>query len=121
MATATQAETSVFPDLNSESDTVFRQWLELNGLYEGAQFIAGVINDDCMVELPENFTPTHSLELPFTYSSRPLHTYRYLLLEYVYAGEGFLGQRFAWQLTATDDEAIAQAYYDRWEESLPED
>lgn len=114
-------KTSVFPDLSPESDKVFGQWLELNGLYEGAQFIAGVTNDDCMVELPENFTPTHSLELPFTYSSRPLHTYRYLLLEYVYVGEGFLGQRFAWQLTATDDEAIAQAYYDRWEESLPED
>lgn len=121
MATATQAETSVFPDLSPESDKVFGQWLELNGLYQDAHFIAGVTNDDCMVELPENFTPTHSLELPFTHNPRPLHTYRFLLLEYAYVGEGFLGQRFAWQLTATDDETIAQAYYDRWEKSLPED
>lgn len=111
-------ETVTFSDLNPDSDQVFGQWLELNGLYESAQYITGVINDDCMVELPEGFTPTHSLELSFTHSSRPLHTYRYLLLEYVYSGEGFWGPRFAWRLTATDDEAVAQAYYDRWEAQL---
>lgn len=121
MQTTTPAETLTISNLSPESDEVFNQWIADNDLYEDAHFITGVTNDDCMVELPENFTPTQKLGLSYDQPRRPLHTYRYLLLEYVYVGEGLLGQRFGWQLTATDDEEIAQKYYARWEESLAED
>lgn len=111
-------ETFVVENLGSDSEETFLQWIDTHDLGDSTYVITGVTNDDVMVRVPDQFTPQSTLEIPLATTPAPLHTYEYLLMEYVYVGEGFTGPRFAWRFTATDDRRVAEIFFQRWEESL---
>lgn len=112
------AQTITYTDLSPRQTDTFEQWLEENNLTTGAYIIEGAVENEYLVELPENFTPTAELNLPYPDSALPVEEYTYLILGYGCAGEGLIGQRFTYSLTLTNDPTPAWVFIDRWKAQL---
>lgn len=106
-------KTTRFDSLPLSTANVLDTWIEQNNLSESTHVIQGVTHDDYLITL--NGKPAVS---GLTIDGQNLDLTDYVILEHVYDGEGFFGQRFAYRLTLTDDSQLAEDFLRRWEDNL---
>lgn len=105
--------TTRFDSLPLNTADVLDTWIEQNNLSESTHVIQGVTHDDYLITLDGKPTVTSLI-----IDDQNLNMTNYLILEHVYNGEGFFGQRFAYRLTLTDDSQLAKDFLQRWENNL---
>lgn len=105
--------TTRFDSLPLSTADVLDTWIEQNNLNESTRVIQGVTHDDYLITLDGKSTVS-----TLTVDGQDLNLTNYLILEHVYDGEGFFGQRFAYRLTLTDDSQLAKDFLQRWEDNL---